>query len=210
MSSENSVATSLTLLSKIEAHDPDAWERFVRLYAPLVYSWARNAGVDASEVADIAQEVFAVVARKIPQFERDRCTNGGFRAWMWGITRIRILDHFRKRSRAIPVEGGSEARRRMQELQQQADEPDSINGNDPQQLILQTAIGILQSTADPMTWKAFWYMAVDGRQARDIGGELGMTARAVRQAKYRVSRKLRLLLGDDFPLSLKTSETSQN
>ena len=41
-------------------------------------------------------------------------------------------------------------------------------------------------------------MAVKGRPARDIGEELDMTAKAVRQAKFRVTKKLRELLDDDF------------
>ena len=37
-------ATSLTLLERLRANEPDAWETMVRLYTPLVYQWCARGG----------------------------------------------------------------------------------------------------------------------------------------------------------------------
>ena len=37
--------TSLTLLDRARAADPDAWQRLVSLYSPLVFSWMRRGGL---------------------------------------------------------------------------------------------------------------------------------------------------------------------
>ncbi len=197
MSAPTQYLTSLTLLAKVGANDADAWQRFVKLYGPLVYSWARNAKVQPADVLDIGQEVFRVVAKKISTFESGRKSGAGFRSWLWGITRLRILEHFRVSSVQEAGQGGTAAHERIQLLEQQQEEPKSINGNTSQQLVLQTAIEILRAESKPTTWQAFWRMAVDGQSAADVGQELGMAPRAVRQAKYRVTRKLRELIEDN-------------
>ncbi len=109
MSFDESLKTSPSLLQQVEAKDPDAWGVFVRLYSPLVFSWCRHSGLQASDVADIQQEVFNAVAQKIEFYQQGRKPSGGFRSWLWGITRIQILQHLRSVKRQPIGEGGSDA-----------------------------------------------------------------------------------------------------
>lgn len=194
-----SVQTSLTLLSRVGASDQAAWDTFTSLYGPLVYSWCRNAGLSPDDVDDAGQEVFRTVAVKLETFEPGRKSSGAFRSWLWGITRLEILKHFRARRHQPVGEGGTDNNLNMQRLASNAEEPEAMEGVPPQQLLLRSAIEILKSEFDPRTWQAFWDLAVKGRPAREIGEEIDMTPKAVRQAKYRVTKKLRDLLDDDFP-----------
>lgn len=202
--SESTHLTSLTLLEQLGEQSPGSWERFVRLYAPLVYGWARNAGVEPDHASDIRQEVFKVVWQKLPTFDSDRSDSGGFRSWLWGITRLQMLDHFRRESAQTPGAGGSSANFRLQELTEGSDEPESVAGNSAHQIVVQSAMEILQSETASDTWQSFYRMAVKGDSAKTIGEELGMTSKAVRQAKFRVTQKLRELVGTDFPLLLQS------
>ena len=68
----DSQATSLTLLQRVQARQPAAWERFVDLYAPLVLHWCRRWGVSEPSSADVFQEVFRAVALHIRTFRKDR------------------------------------------------------------------------------------------------------------------------------------------
>jgi DNA-directed RNA polymerase specialized sigma24 family protein len=43
----------------------------VELYAPLLYHWARSADLQDQHAADLAQEVFALLLRKPPEFHYD-------------------------------------------------------------------------------------------------------------------------------------------
>src|SRR5437867_2680850 len=74
-------STSLSLLARVRAHDQAAWERLVGLYGPLVYGWCLRAGLRKEDAADIGQEVFAAVARKIQSFRHDR-QGDSFRGWL--------------------------------------------------------------------------------------------------------------------------------
>ncbi|MFK7819077.1 MAG: RNA polymerase sigma factor [Planctomycetaceae bacterium] len=191
--------TSATLLGKIGENDQEAWERFVRLYGPLVYNWCRNAGLQAADGADVVQIVLQTVMTKIQSFDPGRKSAGAFRSWLWGITRHRILDHFRNKGKGTPGIGGSDANIRLARLEQEPNEPESVSGTTARQLLLKSAIEILRAEFDPRTWQAFWRMAVDGNPASAVGEELDMSSKAVRQAKFRVTKKLRGLLQDDLP-----------
>ncbi|NQV25740.1 MAG: sigma-70 family RNA polymerase sigma factor [Rhodopirellula sp.] len=198
MTGEDSVQTSLTLLARVEAEDHEAWLLFVRLYGPLVYSWCRSAGLQPDDTEDVGQDVFRVVALKLGTFESERKPSGAFRSWLWGITRLQILNHLRSVKRQPIGKGGTEHNASLHRLEQESQERETVGGVTSRQLLVQSAIEVLQAEFDPRTWQAFWDMAVKGRPAKDIGAELDMTARAVRQARFRVAKKLRSLLDQDF------------
>jgi RNA polymerase sigma-70 factor (ECF subfamily) len=82
-------ATSLSLLERVRANDPSAWERLVGLYRPLIQFWCLRGGVGRSEAEDVTQEVLAAAAAGMPTFHRDR-PGDTFRGWLRGITRNRL------------------------------------------------------------------------------------------------------------------------
>jgi RNA polymerase sigma-70 factor (ECF subfamily) len=77
-----------------------------------------------ADAADVRQEVFLSVARKIDDFRRDRAGDT-FRGWLHRITQNKLHDHERKR-RAGPAAGG--ARSQEQLRQQPAAPPEDGTG----------------------------------------------------------------------------------
>jgi len=65
---DQSGATSSSLLERAKARDPQAWERLVELYGPLVYQWCRRWGISATDSQDVVQELFRAVASGIARF----------------------------------------------------------------------------------------------------------------------------------------------
>lgn len=100
--------TSVSLLNRVRGQDQAAWERLVALYTPFLDECCRCAGLQAADTADVKQDVFEVVARKICDFRRDR-PGDTFRGWIYTITRNKIRDTL-KRSQTRGI-GGSDARR---------------------------------------------------------------------------------------------------
>src|SRR4051794_36638433 len=92
----DSTSTSRSLLRRMRADDPAAWERLVTLYAPLVWYWCQRAGLPLQDAADVAQEVFQAVATHVDHFHGDR-PGDTFRGWLRRITANKVRDHFRKR-----------------------------------------------------------------------------------------------------------------
>lgn len=188
--------TSRTLLGKVRADEPAAWDRLVALYGPLVLKWCGRWSLQESDRADVFQEVFRSVAQHISQFQRQRA-GGSFRGWLWTITRNKVHDHFRRLQNEPAGEGGTGAATRWAMLPAESLGSESAPGEPaPDHGLCRRALSLIQCEFEPRTWQAFWRTAVEGQAAALVGEELGMTAGAVRVAKSRVLRRLRDELGD--------------
>lgn len=187
--------TSLTLLQRVRDRDEDAWRRLVHLYGPLVRRWCGHGGVAGQDADDVQQEVFQAVAAGLDGFRRDR-EGDTFRGWLRGITRNKLLDHYRRRGKTPEAQGGTDAYRQLQELAEQPwpeDTGDDLNG------IYHRALELVKAEFEERTWEAFWRAAVDGQPPDLIAADLGVTPAAVRKAKSRVLHRLREELEDLLP-----------
>ncbi len=177
--------TPASLLQRLKRpDDQDAWQRFVKLYTPLIYDWARRAGLSEDEAADLAQDVFLLLIEKLPQFQYD--PKRSFRGWLKTIT----LNKWREGIR----------RGRIKTLHASDDEFSDGGVADPvavfeeaeyQQRLVRQAMGLIRTDFEPVTWNAWWEYVVIGRPATDVANQLGITANAVYLAKSRVLRRLR-------------------
>jgi RNA polymerase sigma-70 factor, ECF subfamily len=192
--SPSSSGTSRSLLARVQADEPDAWERLVSLYAPLVLHWCRGRGLQDQDVADIFQDVFQSVVAYVGQFRRERSTDT-FRGWLRRITQNKIIDHFRRLGRETQAAGGSS----VQEWWARVPEPHPIDDDAPDALergLFARVLSLIRDEFAERTWLAFWRTAVEGKDSRDVGADLAMSPGAVRVAKARVLRRLREELGD--------------
>ena len=188
--------TSLTLLQRLRANEPDAWARMVALYRPLVCYWCGRQGLAGADADDVAQEVFQVAAARLADFRRDR-PGDTFRGWLRGITRRKAWEHRRDAGPLPPAVGGSTAMVRLQGVAGEAD-PDPADEDPPSEVtaLLRRALDLVRAEFEPATWRAFLRTAVDGKSAPEAAAELGLSAAAVRQAESRVLRRVRQELGD--------------
>ena len=108
-------STSVTLLERLRANEPDAWRAMVHLYTPLVYHWCARGGLRGADVEDVAQEVFRAGAASMDRFRRER-EGDTFRGWLRGITRNIIREHYRRRGRQPQAAGGTDAFQKLQEV----------------------------------------------------------------------------------------------
>src|SRR5215813_8996233 len=86
--------TSVSLLERLAgAPTDDDWRRLDALYRPLLRAWMARAGVPASDVDDLVQDVLFVVSQKIGRFERRG--KGAFRGWLRTILANLVRNYFR-------------------------------------------------------------------------------------------------------------------
>jgi RNA polymerase sigma-70 factor (ECF subfamily) len=191
-------STSRSLLERVRADDPEAWDRLVALYAPLVLHWCQRLGLARQDVADVFQEVFRAVAGHIRGFHKDQ-PGDTFRGWLRTITRNKVHDHYRRLHHEPAGVGGSEAQARLLAipspgLGEESDAPGS--DEEAERGLLRRALEMIRDEFEERTWQAFWRTTVDGQLPRDVATELGMSPGAVRVAKCRVLHRLREELGD--------------
>jgi RNA polymerase sigma-70 factor (ECF subfamily) len=189
---EESVATSLSLLDRVRSRDQTAWEKLVELYAPLVYRWCLRFGLQHADAADVGQEVFTAVARKIRDFRRDRAGDS-FRGWLFAITRNKVRDL--KPAPGTTGAGGSDIQRQMEQLacEREADSDSQLLESQPdeEKLLLQRALAFVREEFEPQTWNAFWKVFVDDMPVSDVAEELAMSKNAVYVAKSKILRRLK-------------------
>lgn len=185
MPAETSDKTPLSLLERIKQPGAnEAWERFVRLYTPLLYHWARRLGLDQEDASDLVQDVFALLVRKLPEFSYD--PEKRFRGWLWTV----LLNSLRERRRRPGLPVADEAGSALDRCEG-PDEIASIDEEEYRQYLIQRALQLMQNEFQPTTWKAFWEYVANDRPAAEVADELGVTAGAVYAAKVRVLSRLR-------------------
>jgi RNA polymerase sigma-70 factor (ECF subfamily) len=191
----SSSATSRSLLAAVQADEADAWGRLVHLYAPLVRHWCRGKGLQDQDLADVFQEVFQAVVVYIHGFRKEQAGDT-FRGWLRRITQNKLHDHFRRLGREAPGVGGSSAQERLAQVPDPPALADEASADDGEARLLARALNLIRGEFEERTWAAFWRTAVEGRPARDVAADLGMSPGAVRVAKSRVLHRLRAELGD--------------
>jgi RNA polymerase sigma-70 factor (ECF subfamily) len=197
-SAQASTGTSRSLLDAARVRNPEAWERLVALYAPLVLHWCRQLGLPEDDTADVFQDVFHSVAAHLAGFRKSPA-GGTFRGWLRTITRNKVNDAFRRRRREPPGVGGSEAQAQLCQVPEPAPVEGDDSGDAAVSALLQRGLELIRNEFEARTWQAFWLTAVEGRAAQDVAAELGMSGGAVRVAKSRVLHRLRSALGDYGP-----------
>ncbi len=85
--------TPASLLDRLRQPDDQAsWERFVQLYTPLVFRWARRTGLDEGQAADLVQEVFLralATSSEVPSAEPGEAP---LRRWLDRLARNVVVD----------------------------------------------------------------------------------------------------------------------
>ena len=187
-------STASSLVEGVKALDPAAWQRLTTLYGPLVYGWARRAGLRGEDAADVTQEVFRAVAAHAAQLRHDR-PGDTFRGWLFTITQNKIRDFWRSRAGQPAAAGGSTAQELLLLVAEQADSRSA--GSSSANGVLRRAVELVRSEFEDRSWQAFWRVTVEGRAVADVATELGMTANAVYLARSRILRRLRDVLSAD-------------
>jgi RNA polymerase sigma-70 factor (ECF subfamily) len=183
--------TSASLLDRLrDGADTASWQRFVDLYTPVIRGWLRHHALLEQDSDDIAQEVLAVVVRKLPQFQREPRT-GAFRRWLRTIT-VNCLRDFWRSKRRRPVATGDS---NFLDLLSQLEDPESPLSREWEEehdrVILRRLLEMVKPQFEPSSWQAFQRLALDGAPSETVAGELGMSINAVQIAKSRILARLR-------------------
>ena len=176
--------TCPSLLQRLRSPQADAaWGTFVDLYTPLLFHWARRAGLQDSDAADLVQDVFATLLRKLPEFAYDPARS--FRAWLRAVALNQWRDNLKRRA-TRPLPGHADALDLAQ-----APEDVAFWEVEYRRRLVDRALNIMRADFQPATWQACWQVVAEGRPAADVARELGLTENAVYIARSRVLRRLR-------------------
>jgi RNA polymerase sigma-70 factor (ECF subfamily) len=185
----------VSLLDRLKVARPDAsdWNRLQGIYLPLISRWLGRIPGLGVEADDLAQEVFVVLIREIPRFERQR--EGSFRAWLRQVTVNKVRTHRRKRHRRAAMS--------LDPANGFLDSLADPNGDlarewdlDHDRHVFHNLLAIVQPDFNTTAWEAFRRFALDGLPAAKVAEEMGLTINSVIQSKSRVLKRLREEAGE--------------
>ena len=186
---QESPATRASLLVRIrDGSDAAAWQEFVRLYAPIIYGFARKRGLQDADAADLMQEVLRSVSTAVHRLDYDP-VRGTFRGWLFTVTRNKVFNFLESSSRRVQGSGDS---RVQQRLEQHPDGELSADWEaEYQRALAAEAMERVKGEFQAATWDAFMLTAVEGRTPAQAAGRVGLSVGAVYVAKSRVIARLR-------------------
>jgi RNA polymerase sigma-70 factor, ECF subfamily len=187
--------TSVSLLERLKYARPDAsdWNRLQGIYLPLIERWLGRVPGLGDEAADLAQDVFVVMVRELPRFERQR--EGSFRAWLRRVTVNKVRSHRKRRNRQLLL-AIDPAEKFLERLADPGGDLAREWDQEHDRHVFQKLLGIVESDFNATTFEAFRRFALDDVPAARVAAELGLSVNAVLQAKSRVLRRLREEAGE--------------
>jgi len=208
-------STRASLLVRIQNDDdPQAWDEFVELYAPVIYRYGRRRGLQDADAEDVVQEVMANVRKYGTSY---RAARGRFRSWLGTVSSNLV-----RRQQAVLARQG-ETQSADAELPAPWDYLES-EGEDPEWMevfntrILETALKKIRAEFDEQQWIAFEAVAlrlcsddssqrfewIEDADPSAVAKQLSHSVGWVYKVKSQITRRLTdeiAYLAEDFPLA---------
>ena len=178
-------STSVSLLRRLRQPDQEAaWQRFVDLYAPLIFHWGRNQGLNTTDASELVQEVLTILVTKLPEFEYDPSKR--FRGWLRTVTVNKARD-FHRRESTRPSSGVDETI----QAATVANGVDLFDEAEYQSFLVNRALNTMRTEFPDHAWQACWKLVVEGQSAAQVAQELGISENSIYVSKCRIMRRLR-------------------
>ena len=179
-------STSESLLQRLRfGADPGAWRQFTDLYTPLLYYWLRKKHLSETDAADVVQDVFCLLLKKLPEFEYDKA--GTFRGWLRTVA-LNKLNEMRRRKQ-LPMEG------ELSESDAVAAPEDNHFWEVEYRLqLVDRATEMIRDEFSPQAWDLYREYVKAGREPDEVASQFGVKVAEVYRAKSRIVQRLRVLL----------------
>lgn len=156
----------------------------MELYTPLMFYWSRQHGLNATDAADLVQDILATLVVKLASFEYN--ADQRFRGWLHTVTLNRARDWNRRNFLRPGTEHSS-----FMERVAAGPRSDAFDEVEYRNFLIERAKKLIAAEFEPVTWAACWKYVAEDRSAADVAVELGISPNAVRVAKCRVLKRLR-------------------
>lgn len=181
--------TQVKLLQQAGSNDHAAWELIHDIYRPLIGSWFRAQLGRTPDIEDLTQEVFATVARELPNFDHNG-QSGAFRRWLRTICMNRLLGYRRQQETRGRAVGGSDFQKNLQQISSMED-PERAWDHEHQTTVLRFLMNQVAPHFESQTLQIFRALTSEEKQAPEVAAELGISLGSVYVARSRVLRKMR-------------------
>ena len=188
--------TRKSLIARLDNwEDQQTWDEFYQTYWRLIYAVAIKAGLRPDEASDTVQETILSIAKQSKKKLYDP-EQGSFKTWLMNMTRWRINDQFRKRSKDTAMAGGGWDDTRKTAIIDRFEDP---KGDVLQRLwdvewkknVADAALARVKAQVSPKQYQIFDCYVVKQWDAKKVQDRLNVSMAQVYLAKHRVGAVLK-------------------
>jgi RNA polymerase sigma-70 factor (ECF subfamily) len=175
--------------------DQDAWREFFNSYWKLIYAVAIKAGLTDQEAEDVVQETVLSVAKKMDEFQYDPAVCS-FKGWLLRVTRLRVLDQFRKRGPKVPQKGRSREDTGSTSTLDRVLDPgalqlDLIWDEEWEKNLVDAAMERVKLRVKPDHYQIFYLSAVKGLSTGEVSRMLQVNVGQVYLVRHRIAKEVK-------------------
>lgn len=179
-------STSISLLQRLRSGvDQAAWRQFTDLYTPLLYYWLKKRGLAEADTADLIQEVFLLLMKKLPEFQYDQGKT--FRGWLRTVTLNKLNEQHRRKQ--LPINAG------LSGVESFAiPEDDEFWEVEYKRQLLEQAENSIEPEFSQQTWEIYREYVKRDRPPKEVALQFGVKEYEVYRAKSQILQRLRVFL----------------
>jgi RNA polymerase sigma-70 factor (ECF subfamily) len=163
-----------------------AWAEFVSAYAPFLNHLIARQGVPIRHQPDVAQQVFAAVARSVDGWQDDGNPES-FRRWVARVARNVVIKFMTRERQQIGGRGGTDFVSLLHDI---PDPPQRDVENYEYELILWAADEVKADFRET-SWTAFWETLINERPVEEVARELGVSPGSIYMSRSRIMARIR-------------------
>ncbi|MGE3312784.1 MAG: RNA polymerase sigma factor [Limisphaerales bacterium] len=191
--SEAFLSTRRSLITRLrDTDDHDGWQEFFQTYWRLIYSVAIKSGLTETEAEDVVQETVVTVAKTMDRYRYvpEKCR---FKTWLMRITRMRIVDQFRKRGpECVPMDGRVDSTSTDTSGEEGipiSTEPfvQTLWDEEWRRNLIDAAMDRVKRKVKPLHYQIFYLSTVKELRASQVARTLGTSAAQVYLVKHRLA-----------------------
>ena len=168
------------MLRAMERNENAAWEEFLEFYGPLIILRANDYRLTPQETDELRQDLCVSLFCKGALKAYDP-TRGRFRDYLRGILAHRAVDIIRRRPKPVAA---------MPEPTSEEEDKDRFE-QEWRDFLFEKALAVVKTRCDDLTFMAFQLHAWQGRPAKEVAQQLGMSEQNVFLSSSRITQRLR-------------------
>jgi len=180
--------------------DQTSWREFFDTYWKFIYGAAIRSGLSDQEAEDVVQETVLSVAKKMPEFVYDpaKCS---FKGWLMHVTRLRVLDQFRRRQPAFAQAPAADAdSRRTATVERVPDvaagvQSDATWEEEWERNLVDAALERVKLRVKPEHYQIFHLSAVKGLGPLQVARMLQVNVGQVYLVRHRLAKEVKREVG---------------
>lgn len=188
-------ATRRSLIHRLKnLDDHDSWREFFQTYWKLIYSVSLKSGLTEAEAEDAVQETVVTVAKTMETFryDREKCR---FKTWLMRITRLRIIDQFRKRRPDFIRHSADESGTGTGTVERIADPAkpfeETLWDHEWQRNLVDAAMDRVKRNVNPTHYQIFYLSVVKELGTAQVARTMGVSMAQVYLVKHRVAAQVK-------------------